>query len=843
MRFDLGKISLEYDDDFQFFLFYATKYAVLGLHLNNTLEKSERWWNGKEYNPSQIYAYYEDVLEETLMTKVLPVVIGDLVDNGIYNYDEQRFFDKFKDFLSVRNTFRYQAFLDAYIPFMQNVFEAEGKKAQERNARKGKKGILQSLGDNLTDAVDQATYDRARKELGNAEVTKDLMSAGVINLVANSVFDCFCCVIEEYTERNADVVLGRVDMRAYFNNLGRIRGEEKYRVLKNILENQPRDPEYLMYLIQEGNSIGLDKEASYNYCRTVHPMCYYSMMRGATDQMLIKLDEELPQLKRESAEVRVTRSTELLDNLKSLVHYTDLYNIDSAGKYHFDSESDGIQELIGFESEAFLIYMAALEWIKSTAVNGYDLRSIGDYTYDYLNTLREEWKRIFKTYSLDSIKEVNRFTPYKNFIADGKKINDRMTAILRANAKAEKAKAAQNKALQANVEKTVKNTLPAPVQSTVTQKDPGIPLSIQDANTQQAGAASASKQNSSAGKNKLPIIGIGVVAIIALIAFGAKGLKKDSYNPVSSGNSEQTAAITATENHVNSKQELYKENTTVAAKEKSVESNTKGVAESGIYGIYSTEYLKSEVYAIVGPEDDTDNDYIYIVHTYYAENDPDETGYYQLYTDDNENWYGVETKCHVSIDEDGLLVFEIPGENYTLEKVPEGSDEFQSISHYLLYSINEETDSNMDNSYDLTYVCGGGEEEVDYYIDTLEATKDDSWQGGPLAESFGDYVSYSNKDNLVIFVNDIGIFAVDCSSDKYSFGGVKVGDVYDEQIISSKLSKYGYEYVYEKDNGNGEIDVYYGVLEGNSYARHVCLDTQNKKIRRILSEEDSYRKQ
>ena len=64
MRFDLGKISLEYDDDFQFFLFYATKYAVLGLHLNNTLEKaspfSKIWiwennttvldqWNYKEH--------------------------------------------------------------------------------------------------------------------------------------------------------------------------------------------------------------------------------------------------------------------------------------------------------------------------------------------------------------------------------------------------------------------------------------------------------------------------------------------------------------------------------------------------------------------------------------------------------------------------------------------------------------------------------------------------------------------------------------------------------------------------------------------------------------------------
>ena len=111
-----------------------------------------------------------------------------------------------------------------------------------------------------------------------------------------------------------------------------------------------------------------------------------------------------------------------------------------------------------------------------------------------------------------------------------------------------------------------------------------------------------------------------------------------------------------------------------------VESKENTTVINDIYGVYSQEYGKRVVYAEVGYESGTGYDYLHLINSPFAENEPDEDSYYQLYTEDGKNWYGVDSKCYVYLSGDNELKVGIPGEDWTLYKQPEGTKMPEAIT-------------------------------------------------------------------------------------------------------------------------------------------------------------------
>lgn len=277
-KFKIGSEEIVFDDDFEFYNHYANDLFTLAY-------ESMYSFKNEIIQIDNIQGLIEETPEiaNEKINEAVSYCIDILIENEVYDYDVDRFWEDFGEDLDYEESDEFQELYEEYQSIQNSEQALQEEKTSYRNARgrwvgggfgisgaiKGAvqagamnmvTGAFRGIADSFVDASDRKKFSKMRNALLTEENIENL-AEGLWYIIAYSVSQSLAEILEERTGRNADEILGRNEdeAAAIFNNLDRVKDQKKrQKLVKKIIELDPYNLEYLEGFESNCCQLGLD---------------------------------------------------------------------------------------------------------------------------------------------------------------------------------------------------------------------------------------------------------------------------------------------------------------------------------------------------------------------------------------------------------------------------------------------------------------------------------------------------------------------------------------------------------------------------------------------------------
>lgn len=289
IKFKFGNENIIFDDDFEFYNDYWKR-------IRDIAKEAEYGFEQKLDKINSIGTLIDSVdsIAQIQIDAAIEKAIGMLLENGIIDYDIIRFKDRAGDSVIFSCQETTQLLKKSYQKLKNAELEYQRQKEIERANRSrwegggfGVKGAIKgavtagamnavtngvrSVGDSITDRSDASKYRNARNNLLNFENLEGLKS-DFWYCVMNGIRVTFAKILEKNTGKNARYILwkGEARAKAIYNNIDKMQDvEQKAQALKEIIELNPYKWEYIKYVLDNCESIGVSQREIQEIARYV----------------------------------------------------------------------------------------------------------------------------------------------------------------------------------------------------------------------------------------------------------------------------------------------------------------------------------------------------------------------------------------------------------------------------------------------------------------------------------------------------------------------------------------------------------------------------------------------